>query len=338
VNVTHPSKLLPDIDTHTDDSYGIVARVDFTRLFYEFVAGTKDVQAGFDVADGENADGENVQRVEWIAQVYVANFARHSGPVLLLPIMRGWDLLVRLLQQQKAEGMGDALFHTSEDWVLAVLEQEFIDGTVTACLVAVLCASASVAVFIGNMTICIALVFAVCGILVSVASTLVAMGVKFGVIEALSLSITVGLSVDYIIHLAHAYNVCTASTRKLKSQSMLEIRAKSVCDSAASSVCSICFLFACQVPLLNSFARVFALLIVYSLVWSLLGFTAALMVFGPERTSALSADIGGMLTRHSPKIVRKMKTTQESVTRIGESIDSSIGAGAGAAGAGRGRG
>ena len=124
MNVTHPSKLLPDIDTHTDDSYGIVARVDFTRLFYEFVAGTRDVQAGFDVADGENADGENVQRVEWIAQVYVANFARHSGPVLLLPIMRGWDLLVRLLQQQKAEGMGDALFHTSEDWVLAVLEQE----------------------------------------------------------------------------------------------------------------------------------------------------------------------------------------------------------------------
>jgi predicted RND superfamily exporter protein len=101
-----------------------------------------------------------------------------------------------------------------------------IAGTVTACLVAVLCASASVTVFIGNMTICIALVFAVCGILVSVASTLVAMGVKFGVIEALSLSITVGLSVDYIIHLAHAYNVSTDTTRKLKSQSMLKIRSK----------------------------------------------------------------------------------------------------------------
>jgi hypothetical protein len=116
VNASHPTKLLPDIED------GIVPRSSFTDLFYQF-GKTANVQIGFDIEDGEEAT-----RVNWLAQVYTANFARHSGPVVLLPIMQAWDLMVRLLTQRKPEGMGDALFHTSEEWVLAVLEQEFIDG------------------------------------------------------------------------------------------------------------------------------------------------------------------------------------------------------------------
>jgi hypothetical protein len=218
--------------------------------------------------------------VKWLSQTYTGNFERHGGPNTLLPIMHGWDLLMKLLLQGNDKRI--AVFHASDDWVLAVVHKEFIDGIIAACVIAILCASASVIVFIGNIAICLAVVFTIMGILISLVSTLVLLNVKFGLIEAVSLAITVGLSVDYITHLGLAYSVSSVTTRKLKSYAMLKERGRSVSHSGISSMLSICLLFACQVPIFVAFARVFALLIGFSLIWSLLGFSSVLMIFGPS--------------------------------------------------------
>ena len=59
-------------------------------------------------------------------------------------------------------------------------------------------------------------------------ATLVVLKTGLGIIEALSLAIVVGLSVDYVIHLGHAYHHSVLLGRYLRSRSALDMRASSV--------------------------------------------------------------------------------------------------------------
>merc|ERR1711998_385290 len=105
------------------------------------------------------------------------------------------------------------------------VEMEFINGTVAACVIAVLCATAAILLFVQNATICLVAALTIIGILGSVVDTLVVLKTGLGIIEALSLAIVVGLSVDYVIPLGHAYHHSVLLGRYLRSRSALDMRA-----------------------------------------------------------------------------------------------------------------
>jgi predicted RND superfamily exporter protein len=115
----------------------------------------------------------------------------------------------------------------------------------------------------------------------------VVLNAGLGIIEALSLAIVVGLSVDYVIHLGHAYNHSILIGRYLRSRSALDTRASSVVSAGISSIGAISVLFFCDVQVFPSFAMIFVMLIGYSLLWSLIFFTSFLMVCGPAARKRL---------------------------------------------------
>ena len=69
-----------------------------------------------------------------------------------------------------------------------------------------------------NMLLAFWAIFSVGMILVSVISVMVYQGWEMGVSESISVVMLIGLSVDYIVHLAQAYKRSVASHRSAKTR------------------------------------------------------------------------------------------------------------------------
>merc|ERR1712086_791276 len=120
-----------------------------------------------------------------------------------------------------------------------------------------------------------------------VVGTLVLRGNGLGVVEAISLAILIGMSVDYVIHLAHAFHHSIATTRFKRGRNALLARGGSVFSAAFSTIGCVCFLLFCKVQLFPAFAEVVIISIFYSVLCSMFGFMALVMTFGPKMRKRL---------------------------------------------------
>jgi hypothetical protein len=230
--------------------------------------------------------GQESDRLLWMGVDVIAAFDSERTGTELLRFYAEWEELVHQLNSV-APACARGLLQTSTSWPRMNVEMEFINGTVAACVIAIMCATLAIMIFVQNTIICLVAALTIVGILASVVATLVMLKTGLGIIEALSLAIVVGLSVDYVIHLGHAYNHSVLIGRYLRSRSALDMRASSVMSAGISSIGAISVLFFCSVQVFPSFAKIFVMLIGYSLLWSLLFFTAFLMVGGPAARKRL---------------------------------------------------
>ena len=91
------------------------------------------------------------------------------------------------------------------EWPRMIVELAFIEGTVGSLTVALSVAACSMIVFTGNVWLtCLSLGMMIF-IITAMLAFFVLMGWTLGAVEAVCLSIIVGLSVDYALHLGHAY-------------------------------------------------------------------------------------------------------------------------------------
>jgi hypothetical protein len=196
-----------------------------------------------------------------------------------------WTQLMELLNNGSPTHMQG--YQAGDQWARMFVELEFVQGTLLACALAVVCAVIALVIFVKDSTIVVLAGVTIIGILSSVIASLVLMGKGLGVVEALSLAITVGLSVDYVIHLGHAYNHSILQTTYKRTRSALDTRAASIFSAAVTTIGSAAFLFGCQVQIFPAFGTIFVLLLAFSLIWSLCFFSVLLMLFGPSKRRRL---------------------------------------------------
>jgi predicted RND superfamily exporter protein len=114
-------------------------------------------------------------------------------------------------------------------------------------------------------------------ILVCIIGSLVMGGIKLGAVEALSLSILVGISVDYVLHVAHSYNISPSITRFGKTMDTLVERGSSIITAAFTTIMSVSVLFLTTIVLFSIFARIFVVTITFSIIFSLFFFMTVLV-------------------------------------------------------------
>ena len=123
------------------------------------------------------------------------------------------------------------------------------------------------------------------GMLLALLGTMHVLGVPLGITAALALALVLGMSVDYIIHLAHAYKNSMFSDRYHKSRAAIFARGQSIASAAITTLGAVMPLLWAQLLPLRQFGTVFALVTVISLAFAFF-FLAILMVIGPLRTRA----------------------------------------------------
>jgi hypothetical protein len=181
------------------------------------------------------------------------------------------------------EVLGAKTVVASDAFVRMAVELEFVRGTLTACALTATIACVSVAAFVRNVRLSLLVLVAVVQLLLMVGGVLVLKGDGLGVCEAVSLAVVLGMSVDYIVHLAHAYHCSSLGSRAGRARSALLARAGSVLSSAVStSGCTAVLLF-CRIQLFPQFATVVLVSIGCSLVCALGVFLALVMAIGPTR-------------------------------------------------------
>ena len=102
-------------------------------------------------------------------------------------------------------------FQTAELWPRMYTEVTAVNGTAWAILIIGVCAFLTVLLFTASPRVSACVIVNITGILTTVLSFFVLAGWSLGIVEAVSISILLGSSVDYSLHVADAYIECCLS-------------------------------------------------------------------------------------------------------------------------------
>ena len=150
------------------------------------------------------------------------NLKDDSPAAVAEPLYRVWDQFVAE-RNAAADGydFGDSsppiVAQSSTGWVRLFMELEAVRGAVEAWVISNGCAFLGIFLFTQNILVALYTTVSIMGIVVVLAGYMVMYEKwEFGAIEAISITIFVGFSVDYCLHLAHAYNSSVHRNRFLK--------------------------------------------------------------------------------------------------------------------------
>lgn len=93
--------------------------------------------------------------------------------------------------------------------------------------------------------------------------------------------IIIGLSVDYVVHLANTYCECKKPDKFSRTESMLTIMGVSVIGGGATTLGAGLFLFGGKVKFFEVMGTLVSGTIGFSILWSLIFFPAFCHVLGP---------------------------------------------------------
>ena len=168
-----------------------------------------------------------------------------------------------------------------------------IQNGLMGCGIALICAAAALVVFLQNWAVALLAVMHVGGVAVTSLASMVWLGWKFGLIEAVCLTVVMGFSIDFVAHMAIAYNESHEHTRFARTQQAIAQLGVSVWAGALSRVISTSFM---AQSIMTPFSRlgIFMLCnIAISCLFALVIFPASLTILGPEGT------MGDLLGRRS---------------------------------------
>ena len=119
-------------------------------------------------------------------------------------------------------------------------------------------------------------------IILCVIAILVALGIEFGIVEAISLTILVGISVDFSLHLAEAFTRSHFTHRGLRGVDAVSRVGYPIFSAAVTTLSAVLPMLWCKITILVNFAQIIPLCISASLVYGLHFFAPVLMIVGPN--------------------------------------------------------
>ena len=97
----------------------------------------------------------------------------------------------------------------------------FFSSVFTALCVTPVCSMLAIALFSRSLIISYLSLYTLLAMIVALLGTMRLIGLPLGVAGALALSLVIGISVDYLIHLAHAYKNSLFADRFYKSRAAI---------------------------------------------------------------------------------------------------------------------
>merc|ERR1711994_72281 len=128
-------------------------------------------------------------------------------------------------------------------------------------------------------------VFLMMGTIISMIGFMVLQGWSIGAIEAISLNIIVGLSVDYSLHLGHSYQHARSQKRFYRVQTAVSEIGFSILSSACTTIGSMLILLFCTIVVFVVIGKIVSVTVLVSIVFTLMGFASILSIIGPEKNN-----------------------------------------------------
>ena len=140
-------------------------------------------------------------------------------------------------------------------------------------------------------TVCIACV-SVC-----VLGLIPCLGWKVDVMISMNLCLLVGLSVDYIVHVAEAYTQSHCVTREARMRDSVGRLGTSVLCGAATTLGAAVFMLACKLQFFLQFGAFLLSVVGFSLLFALVFFPVVMSLVGPQRDAGSLTVLLSLLKR-----------------------------------------
>ena len=203
----------------------------------------------------------------------------------------GWFAAWNSAAPAEAKGI-----QSSAAWPRMRTELAFIRGTLSSLLLSVGIVGLSILLFTGNWYLLCFTTVCISSVVLCLLGLFVLWDWPLGALEAISVPLVVGLSVDYCLHLSHAYRAAgsdegldsdgkrrpLASSRVARSRRALVVIGPSISAAAVTTVGCMCVLLACRIAVFAQFGTIVAVTLSIGLAFSLTAFMAALIIAGPQ--------------------------------------------------------
>lgn len=143
---------------------------------------------------------------------------------------------------QRTNTSGVALtkgFVVCKSWTFYASVVAFLDAVARSLIFTPLFCLAAVAFIVRDVVVCYTALLTVAGMIVVTTALLHLLGTPLGPVESLALAVIIGVSIDYLIHLAFAYTNSMMTSRYYKSRAALLARSNSIVSAALTTLFSV---------------------------------------------------------------------------------------------------
>lgn len=159
---------------------------------------------------------------------------------------------------------------------------------------AIAIAAAAVVILLSSRSLVMTVfsVLAVCYVLASVTSMMVAAGWKLGFLESICFAILIGVSVDFVIHFSHAYvHMPGKVAREIRTKHALIDMGPSILAAAFTTMAGAVIMLFCIITFFTKFAFVLFFAIVQATIGSFVFFLCLTDCIGPDEPTYMADQV-----------------------------------------------
>ncbi|XP_069117661.1 protein dispatched homolog 1-like [Argopecten irradians] len=202
-----------------------------------------------------------------------------------LPIYDAWESFFKSKISELPPSLSGGFQCTPEGnnpWHWLKVQKTLVDSALRGIAIGICLAFVVITVATQNIVIGFLATVSIACVTVTIMAIIPMVGWKLGVLESLNLSLVVGLSVDYVVHLAEGYHMSIHTDRKSKVRDMLESVGVSISSGAASTLGASIFMLFAKILFFVQFGIFMFCTIGFSLIYSLGLFSTGLAIVGPQ--------------------------------------------------------
>ncbi|KAM7030582.1 protein dispatched homolog 3 isoform 2-T2 [Acridotheres tristis] len=252
-------------------------------------------------------------KVQWISMAFESTTYKGKSSFQTYADYLKWETFLQ--QQLQIFPEGSALrhgFQTCEHWKQIFMEIIGVQSALYGLVLSLVICVAAVAVFTTHILLLLPVLLSILGVVCLVVTIMYWSGWEMGAVEAISLSILVGSSVDYCVHLVEGYLLAgenlplhqaeqdPGACRQWRTMEAVRHVGVAMVSSAVTTVIATVPLFFCIIAPFAKFGKIVALNTAVSILYTLTVSTALLSTMGPgtftrSSTSCLKAVLGVLL-------------------------------------------
>uniref|UniRef100_A0A8C2EBW1 Dispatched RND transporter family member 3 n=1 Tax=Cyprinus carpio TaxID=7962 RepID=A0A8C2EBW1_CYPCA len=230
-------------------------------------------------------------RVHWISMAFESTTFKGKSSFQTHSDFLQWEsFLQKQLASLPASSALRRGFQTCQHWKQIFMEIIGVESALYSLLLSLAICIASVAVFTAHPLLLLPILLSILGMVCLVVAVMYWLGWEMGAVEAISLSILVGSSVDYCLHLVEGYllagdSLCflqeSSIKRQLRTLEAANHVGVAIVSSAVTTVISTIPLFFCVIVPFAKFGQIVAINTAISIAFTLTVTTALLATMGP---------------------------------------------------------
>lgn len=243
------------------------------------------------------AVGMHGGKVRWLSMAFESTTYKGKSSFQTYSDFLQWENFIQ--EQLSSLPPSSALqrgFQTCEHWKQIFMEIIGVESALWSLLLSLAICVAAVSVFTAHLLLLLPVLVTILGVVCLVVAVMYWLGWEMGAVEAISLSILVGSSVDYCLHLVEGYLLATES---LSAECTLDASMKrqrrtveavnhvgvAIVSSAVTTVISTIPLFFCVIVPFAKFGQIVAINTAVSIFFTLTVTVAMLAVMAPASFS-----------------------------------------------------